>query len=125
MLKAAGIAASLYLDAGELPAAVEETLALALREAVTNVVRHSGASGCDASLERHDAEFVLSIADDGRGTVAPDGSGMRGMRARVEAFGGTVTRVPGRGMRLRVALPVSPPGDIDAPDAAGVRGLAG
>jgi two-component system sensor histidine kinase DesK len=123
MLKAASIATTLDVQGHELPSGAEETLALALREAVTNVVRHSGASSCTASLVRTDHELVLSIADDGRGSGAPEGSGLRGMRERVEAFGGTVTRVPGRGMRLRITLPIPPPAvEARTADAAGRAG---
>jgi two-component system sensor histidine kinase DesK len=124
MLKAAGIAHSLELETAALPLVIEETLALALREAVTNVVRHSGASLCRAAVERSDREISLSIADDGRGSHAPEGSGLRGMRERVEAFGGEVTRAEGRGLSLRISLPL-PDAGADSPAAPPARGLAG
>jgi two-component system, NarL family, sensor histidine kinase DesK len=127
MLTAADIRAELDLDEGPLPQAVEEALALALREAVTNVVRHSGASSCRAFLERRPGEVVLVVSDDGRGMGAREGAGLRGMRERVEAFGGTVhtdmhASPMSRGLRLRVSMPVARP--QDEPQAS-VRETAG
>lgn len=107
MLRTAGIAAEFDVDPAGLPRAIEETLALALRESVTNVVRHAGASKCVVRLVRDGREVALLIEDDGRGGNAPEGAGLRGMRERVEAFGGRLERLPGRGMRLRVALPAA------------------
>lgn len=105
LLKAAGIQAHVDVDIADLPQPIEETLAFALREAVTNVVRHSGAATCTARIYRDDGSVILEIEDDGRGSSAPEGAGLRGMRERVEVFGGEITRLPGRGMRLRIALP--------------------
>jgi two-component system sensor histidine kinase DesK len=105
MLKAAGIDDAFELSANELPQHAEETLAIALREAVTNVVRHSGGSICRVRLHRNAESVTLEVEDDGRGSNAPEGSGLRGMRERVEAFGGTLTRSQGRGMKLTVLLP--------------------
>lgn len=112
MLRAAGIRAELVLDELPLPQVVEETLALALREAVTNVARHSGASWCSATLQRHPASTTLRVQDDGRGMKAREGHGLRGMRERVEAFGGTVEASSGEsrfrtGLQLRVTMPVA------------------
>ena len=109
MLKAAGIEAVIELGEAELSQGVEETLALALREAVTNVVRHSGASRCRIHLGSEGRTATMDIHDDGRGPDAPEGAGLRGMRDRVEAFGGTVERLPGRGMRLRLTIATGPP----------------
>lgn len=109
LLGAAGIGAR--IDAGPVPLAreAEEALALALREAVTNVVRHSGAAACEVRVREDDGGCTLVVADDGRGASAPDGSGLRGMRVRIEAMGGTVSRdagADGRGTRVEIRLPV-------------------
>ncbi|MGH7505031.1 MAG: sensor histidine kinase, partial [Longimicrobiales bacterium] len=109
MLKAAGIRATFELEEIGLPRAVEETLALSLREAVTNVVRHSGATLCTATLAGGRDVVTLDVCDDGRGSTTPEGAGLRGMRERVEVFDGSVTRPPGRGMRLRITLPAKLP----------------
>lgn len=111
LLDTAYIAATIdaTIDPHDLRANVglEEVMALALREAVTNVVRHSGAS--QATIRAwHDANagrVVLEVADDGRGTTRPEGAGLRGMRERVEAIDGSVTSVSGEGTRLTIAIP--------------------
>jgi two-component system sensor histidine kinase DesK len=107
LLRAAGISAQLELEAGDLPQAVDETLAFALREAVTNVVRHSGAASCTVRARRAANAVILDIEDDGRGSHAQEGAGLRGMRDRVEAFGGTIARLQGHGLHLRITLPLS------------------
>ena len=90
----------------DLAPSVETVLALALREAVTNVVRHARASSCVISLNGSPGEVVLEVADDGIGSGEPEGSGLRGMRERVMAAGGNVERSGPPGTRLRVRVPV-------------------
>lgn len=107
MLKAAGIGADIEVPDAALPQQAEEVLALALREAVTNVVRHSGASRCTIRLDACNG-FELEIADDGRGFDGVEGGGLRGMRERAESLGGRVEREGGSGMRVRVILPGLP-----------------
>jgi two-component system sensor histidine kinase DesK len=107
ILGAAGIRARFDVEPVEPARAVEEALALALREAVTNVVRHSGAEACRVELRAEGGAFTLVVEDDGRGTDAPDGNGLRGMRERVAAVGGSVHRgvgAEGRGLRLEVRV---------------------
>lgn len=96
----------------DLPPQHEHVLALALREAVTNVVRHARALTCRVSISRDDQRVVLEVADDGRGSreAVASGSGLAGMRERVAALGGTVEHPAGgisrAGTRLRVTLPL-------------------
>jgi two-component system sensor histidine kinase DesK len=83
----------------------ETALALTLREAVTNVVRHSGATRCAARLAVNGAHLTLTIEDDGRGGVPGGGTGLDSMRSRIEHVGGRI-EVDGRhGMRLTVTIP--------------------
>jgi two-component system sensor histidine kinase DesK len=85
---------------------VQETvLALALRESVTNVVRHAGAGTCRITLEQTAEETRLEVEDDGRGGAAPEGIGLAAMRERVEGLGGTLARGAETGSSLRIALP--------------------
>ena len=91
MLKAARIEGRFDIAPGPLARAIEETLSLALREAVTNVVRHSGAARCTVRLE-HD---LLRVEDDGRGVGDDEGNGIRGLRERVTAAGGLLSLRPG------------------------------
>ena len=83
--------------AERLDAEHEAVVALALREGVTNVVRHAGATTCRVGFIVDDARFGVEIADDGRG--APDrlGNGLTGMRERVESLGGRFELEAGRG----------------------------
>ena len=100
------------LDAADLKTrdGAEEVMALALREAVTNVVRHSGASQATIRTwhESPTRRAILEVADDGRGAKRPEGAGLRGMRERVEAVDGYVTSTSHSGMRLTVAIPLEP-----------------
>ncbi len=96
-------------DVAELPLtpAQETVLALALREAVTNVVRHAEAHQCSVRLQRERDLCTLEIADNGRGADAPEGNGLRGMRERLEAIGGSLQRQTQAGTRLIIHLPLA------------------
>jgi two-component system, NarL family, sensor histidine kinase DesK len=90
----------------ELSPAQETVLALVIREAVTNVVRHSGAGLCCLRFQRDRNHYHLEITDNGRGGNGGEGNGLRGMRERLEAMGGTMVRDGSRGTRLIATLPV-------------------
>ncbi len=86
----------------------ETVLALVVREAVTNVVRHSGAQNCRIAFDQ-DADFYrICVEDDGCGGSSHEGNGLRGMRERVEALEGTVTRDLSQGTRIDVTIPIAP-----------------
>jgi two-component system sensor histidine kinase DesK len=87
----------------------EEVMALALREAVTNVVRHSGASRATirAWRETSRGSAILEVADDGRGADGSEGAGLRGMRERVEAIDGRMIASSGQGTRLTITIPLA------------------
>ena len=107
-LATAGIAFECDVHAGtQLPPAQEAVLCLALREAVTNIVRHSGARHCRMSLHATDGTCTMRVTDDGRGGDVPFGSGLSGMRERVEVLGGTLTRDGRHGTTLTVTLPLA------------------
>lgn len=109
ILAAAGIRCDVAAAPIGVGRAAEETLALALREAATNVVRHSRATSCRIAVAADDRVCTLEVEDDGRGTDATEGSGLLGMRERVAAAGGSVEReagADGGGTLLRVTLPV-------------------
>jgi two-component system sensor histidine kinase DesK len=90
-----------------IPPSHEAVLCLALREAVTNIVRHAGARKARMSMRVTDASCAMTITDDGRGGSAPSGSGLSGMRERVEVLGGTLTRDGRHGTTLTVSLPLT------------------
>ncbi|MDN5768378.1 MAG: sensor histidine kinase [Humibacillus sp.] len=107
-LRAAGICSNLP-DHGDPDITIVDprhraVLAWVLREAVTNVVRHSDADACSIELGSN----VLTVADDGRGREGrPEGNGIRGLRERVEAAGGQLsyaTGPDGHGTTLEVTM---------------------
>ena len=90
----------------KLPAVQESVLSLAVREAVTNVVRHARARTCRMRLEQQNGSCRLEIQDDGCGATNGEGNGLRGMRERVEMLGGTFSRSTETGTRLTIILPL-------------------
>ena len=91
--------------AKSLDAAHEGVLALALREAVTNIMRHARASSCELTFLDESEGCGLEIRDDGRGVRGTPGHGLSTMKRRVEAQGGTMAIVSdAEGTRLRVLL---------------------
>src|SRR5271157_261415 len=106
-LETAGITVDCAASEVPLSPAQESVLALALREAVTNVVRHAQAQRCSVRLSRDRELCTLEIADNGRGADAPEGNGLRGMRERLEAIGGSLQRQTEAGTRLVIHLPLA------------------
>jgi DNA-binding CsgD family transcriptional regulator len=80
----------------------QELFGWVVREAITNIVRHSRAGCCCVRLSRSSIE----ITDDGAGGTAPAGNGLTGLRERVAAAGGSIDAGPlhPAGWRLRVSL---------------------
>lgn len=132
-LGAAGVSLDAEPGPFDLDTGRENALALALREGVTNVLRHAGADRCRIAWRQGASpdggrEVRLEVEDDGKGLGKrfAEGSGLAGMRERVEALGGTVCReaaAEGRrpGTRLVVRLPLGS-GDVPvekkAPEAS-------
>ena len=80
-------------------------------EAITNVAKHAQASVIDMRADGCNGALTLSISDDGIGGADPSrGSGMIGLKDRVEALGGTISVLspPGHGTALHVQLPADP-----------------
>jgi two-component system sensor histidine kinase DesK len=83
----------------------ESILALALREAVTNIVRHAQAKTCWVTVESRDDTLVMTVKDDGAGGTPREGYGLTGMRERVTAAGGTLQIDGSNGTTITVSLP--------------------
>jgi signal transduction histidine kinase len=80
-------------------------------EAITNAAKYAQASVIDVCADARDGALTLSISDDGVGGADPSrGSGIIGLRDRVEALGGTILVLspPGQGTTLHVQLPADP-----------------
>jgi two-component system sensor histidine kinase DesK len=107
-LRTAGIAVACERGQVRIDTAHESILGFALREAVTNVVRHAEARTCSIKLHQNRDAYILEVQDDGRGGVENEGLGLRGMRERIEALGGSVLREISAGSRLTVRLPSQP-----------------
>jgi two-component system sensor histidine kinase DesK len=105
-LETAGIAVEARVEQPPLSAMQESVFAMALREAVTNIVRHAHATICRLSLRQNGRYCELEIADNGRGGALEEGSGLSGMRERVEALGGILERDGSNGTSLRIRVPV-------------------
>jgi two-component system sensor histidine kinase DesK len=109
-LRAAGVELVVVRDpAVTLAPTAETALALALREAVTNVVRHSRATRCTVTLRHVDGpsggRVELEVVDDGIGGAAAEGNGLSGMRERVAQLGGVLRRRGTDGTSLVVEVP--------------------
>jgi two-component system sensor histidine kinase DesK len=111
-LSGAGSAVRLPARVPALPGPVDATLGWVVREATTNVLRHSGARSVTVTLTEDGVEAVLTVTDDGRGPAddTEPGSGLTGLAERVGALGGALTGGPGRdgGYELRAVLPLVP-----------------
>ncbi|MFG2621121.1 sensor histidine kinase [Streptomyces sp. NPDC048507] len=115
-LTAAGVAADLPAGAPEqLPEETESALAWSLREAVTNVVRHSGAKRCTVTLTSSQTlagpVVELTVTDDGAGGPAVPGNGLTGLTERLEAVGGSLSAGPAgkTGFRVLARVPLGSP----------------
>mgnify|MGYP000885968191 FL=1 len=85
----------------DLARAVEVVVVRTVQEALSNIARHSRAARAQVvvAVERlgADRELAITVTDDGAGTGgAPEGTGLTGMRSRVESLGGTLTVDPAR-----------------------------
>lgn len=95
----------------ELPPLAAGAMAMALREAVTNVLRHAGATACRVRLTATPELWRLEVEDDGSGFAAPGrtaaGQGMANIRDRIERLGGDAQwlAAPGGGTLLRLEIP--------------------
>jgi two-component system sensor histidine kinase DesK len=107
LLRASGIAAELPTATDVVDPAHQELFGWAVREGLTNVVRHARAHSCTVLL----SPSAVEIVDDGGGDpradgLMPAGNGLSGLRERAAAAGGTVDAGPRQagGWRLRVTL---------------------
>jgi signal transduction histidine kinase len=92
-----------------LPEHLEVAAYYVVSEALTNAAKHAHASEVTIDVATEDSTIVLVVRDDGVGGADPErGSGLTGLRDRVEALGGTLalTSAAGEGTSLRAAIPI-------------------
>ncbi|WP_183091304.1 sensor histidine kinase [Streptomyces radicis] len=92
VLRAAGVAAEVSVPREGVPQPVEQALGWVAREATTNILRHSDAGRCLIRLSTEGGRVLFEVRNDGAGRGSREGgSGLVGLRSRVEAVGGTLT----------------------------------
>jgi signal transduction histidine kinase len=113
-VRAGGLPVDLQVERAEvtLPPEVDAAAYRVVQEALTNVLRHAGPTRALVRVTRQDDEVVIQVADRGRGTAEASpvgGRGLRGMRARVESVGGSLTAGPrdGGGFQVVARLPLA------------------
>jgi two-component system sensor histidine kinase DesK len=109
LLRTSGVQLDQHLQVANLPEALEGTLALVLREATTNIARHARATLARVSLVQVGECVRLCIEDNGHGGIRDAGNGLRGMRERLQPWGGSLQldSPPGGGTRLQIEVPLA------------------
>lgn len=109
LLESASVTFRYELAEVSLPVDLETALALAVREAATNIQRHARAVSASLRTWREGDTLHLEIRDDGRGGDLVPGNGLTGMRERLAAFGASVSidssRAGGTCLRIHVPVP--------------------
>jgi len=112
-LAAAGCEVEIAICEAPLPSDVDDLFAWVVREAATNIVRHSAASHAGIHLAAGDGRARLEVRDDGAHAAAPAGrgSGLLGLQERVDAAGGEFVAGPseGGGFTVTAVLPLGAP----------------
>ncbi len=108
-LRTAGVATTLARGAGldKISRPLQQLCLQIVREAISNVIRHARAKAVEAAILRSGGAIQISISDDGRGFVGrPDGSGLGGMKERLELMGGRLTiQSTARGTTVLAEIP--------------------
>lgn len=111
ILKAAQIEYEIIGDSESLniPVLAENVLSMCLKEAITNVVKHSGAKNCKIKIERNNNEVILTVLDNGKGLKQKlnVGNGLKGMQERLEFINGSLTVESIKGVMLIIRVPLA------------------
>jgi signal transduction histidine kinase len=100
---------------GRLPEPAELAAYYAVSEALTNTAKHAGASGAEVEVAAEQGMLRVWVRDDGRGGAdSGGGSGLTGLRDRIEAIGGRMSlhSPPGAGTAVEIALPLADPAPV-------------
>ena len=101
-----------HAGATGLTSTEETVLSLALREAVTNIVRHARATTCRLHFVSENGHRRLVVEDNGEHAISHEGNGLRGMRERIESIGGHLSLERESGTRLLIDLPLRAEGVV-------------
>lgn len=111
-LEAAQVALVTEIEQFNMPPSIENVVTLAVREAVTNIMRHAQASKCHIRLAQVNRQVLLKISDNGIAGMTQSlrkGSGLNGMTERVQSLGGSLhihTTPQAQGLHLELSLPI-------------------
>ena len=87
----------------------ENVISMCLKEAVTNIVKHSGATSCTVAIVQEQTELVVTVRDNGVGISQPVGSlrgnGLQGMKERLEFVNGSLDIVSDQGISVVMKVP--------------------
>jgi two-component system sensor histidine kinase DesK len=118
-LQSAGVTLACESPLPQLHATEETVICLAVREAVTNIVRHAQATQCRMRFTTSaDGCHALLISDDGPHPKLQEGNGLRGMRERVQSLGGRLSITTDPGVTLLIELPQTAPSQLVTPCVA-------
>lgn len=96
-------------DFDQVPLLVENTLSMCMKEAVTNIVKHSGADVCEIKISQDSTDIIVEVKDNGKGFVSQFGlnqeSGLQGMKERLEFINGTLAIDTREGTSLTMRVP--------------------
>ncbi|MFI6521821.1 sensor histidine kinase [Spirillospora sp. NPDC050679] len=123
VLRDAGIEAAVHAGIGPLPPGTDTAVAAALRETVTNVLRHSRARTCDITVSAVEGGVRLRVVNDGVAPVPDPAAGRRGtgLASLARRTGGRMTagHLPDGGFEVAAEFRLDPTGLYDAPDRIG------
>jgi signal transduction histidine kinase len=105
------------VSVGRLPSVVEATAYFVVAEALTNVVKHARAAHAEVRVHVVDGTLSIAVRDDGIGGARPDGTGLVGLRDRLEALNGRLAIDSPTGHGTLVAAEIPLPGDPAPPGA--------
>jgi two-component system sensor histidine kinase DesK len=105
LLENAGLEVTVEYGVDEMGRREEEVLVMVLKEAVTNVLRHSSARHCSLTVRREGRGIGMLVGDDGVGAGEEEGNGIAGMRARIAEVGGRFALEASAGTQVRVWVP--------------------
>ncbi|QOR67827.1 sensor histidine kinase [Cytobacillus suaedae] len=95
-------------DYNDLPPFTQNIICMCLREAATNIVKHSNAQNCFVTIQREPHHFKVTVQDDGIGMTDTHqfGNGLNGMKERLDLIDGSVSVKNNHGTKLEITLPI-------------------